>query len=669
MPHPRSDYDESGYNHYNHYNASLYEERRRNEARTVVRSRGTMSGRGGSHVGKYSASVSPGSPRRMRHEAVAAPVPNVAYYRHGEEVVYYYSRAASPLKKEHKMRLVMDTPDSEPRRRTVMDTPDSTHETRRRSAPEERRNTPVTDNLSHPKTEEKDDTAEIAAASALLLSAAGGMHHKKQEQRQEGQATPQANKHRNAVTTNRDDRDCFLSKMPPCHVSPSSSTGDNGSSSTIASMEDKKAQSEKHAPPPPSVVLLPHFPSLLHDVLSSSIHSGKVLEWLPHGQAWRVLRWDEMSNTVLPSYFPEFCAETSKEDADAAVDMFLWHVKAWGFEEVRKVGADMGSYRHKLFVRRDADLCRQMHLTGTPPTPPNPTRSSSPNTTPQTPKDTQSTLPPVQYRTTRFFMERNMLQVPKLPMDRTSSSSSSSSFQEEDARASSPRRTASPKHRVYMEHPDYHYYPREYDSPRRSISPRRSRLVSFHDGEDPRHARILRTAEAIGSSPHWRELSERELKSMKRPREHVEEKPCPLTPSPQEQFQEVHSPPPTDRGRDDEDENDRDVLSRRDRRRTSSPQLSPSSRSVGHSRRGGRVAHTRLEVESAPPTEKKKPSFSVSQRGKGRGPVRVTLPSASFHRGYYDAVTGTVKREGGEYDGGMAVAVAVSKKSKRARYV
>eukprot|EP00957_Ditylum_brightwellii_P109976 8388910-Ditylum_brightwellii.AAC.1 len=121
--------------------------------------------------------------------------------------------------------------------------------------------------------------------------------------------------------------------MPPCHVSPSSSTRNYGSSSTIDSMEDKRAHNEKHAPTTSSVVLLPNFPLLLHNVLSSFINSGKVLEWLPHGHAWWVLRWDEMSNTILPLYLPEFCAETSKEDANADVDMFLWHVKAWNLRK------------------------------------------------------------------------------------------------------------------------------------------------------------------------------------------------------------------------------------------------------------------------------------------------------------------------------------------------
>ena len=149
---------------------------------------------------------------------------------------------------------------------------------------------------------------------------------------------------------------------------------------------------------------VPHFPSLLHDVLTNSRHAGSVLEWLPHGQGWRVLRWDEMARTVLPEHFPQFCSssaatkedttstseknkkekeedggngdnantktkakqlrrkppmlplrpkaeETSSKGAgDGDVNAFLSHVRAWGFQEVRDGGADMGSYRHAVSV-------------------------------------------------------------------------------------------------------------------------------------------------------------------------------------------------------------------------------------------------------------------------------------------------------------------------------
>jgi hypothetical protein len=88
----------------------------------------------------------------------------------------------------------------------------------------------------------------------------------------------------------------------------------------------------------------PSFPILLHKVLSESQFAGSVLEWLPHGQSWRVLRWDEMHRTVLPMFFPHIMKANDK----SIVDSFLWHVKAWGFQEVKDSGLDMGSYRHTV---------------------------------------------------------------------------------------------------------------------------------------------------------------------------------------------------------------------------------------------------------------------------------------------------------------------------------
>eukprot|EP00978_Attheya_sp_CCMP212_P010697 scaffold26027_cov70-Attheya_sp.AAC.2 len=102
----------------------------------------------------------------------------------------------------------------------------------------------------------------------------------------------------------------------------------------------------------------PSFPILLHKVLSESQFAGSVLEWLPHGQSWRVLRWDEMHRTVLPMFFPHIMKANDK----SIVDSFLWQVKAWGFQEVKDSGLDMGSYRHTLFLRGLPKLCDQMHV-------------------------------------------------------------------------------------------------------------------------------------------------------------------------------------------------------------------------------------------------------------------------------------------------------------------
>ena len=214
------------------------------------------------------------------------------------------------------------------------------------------------------------------------------------------------------------------------------------------------------------IVISRHFPKLLHRVLSGSkggrnsdpgdgsdglaaldaraedddrgagraVHAignaerdcdvvSRAMEWLPHGQGWRVLRWDVMCTHVLPNEFSELCEDVvgdvvrGKDQVDDAlgvhdgcirdaseggvdiqsgnmghgramddkrkkadeeeddggkrsrhkktrvrakdergnvtfsddqwIEAFLWHVKAWGFQQV-KSGRDKGSFRHQV---------------------------------------------------------------------------------------------------------------------------------------------------------------------------------------------------------------------------------------------------------------------------------------------------------------------------------
>lgn len=128
---------------------------------------------------------------------------------------------------------------------------------------------------------------------------------------------------------------------------------------------------------------------------------ASAMEWLPHGRGFRVLRWDELCAGVLPVEFPALCEygkdgmtrmrtrtrgatrTTTRagdrndygggdEDATTAaaseggnpndftrekkggdhsedewIDSFLWHVRAWGFQEVT-TGVDRGSFRHEV---------------------------------------------------------------------------------------------------------------------------------------------------------------------------------------------------------------------------------------------------------------------------------------------------------------------------------
>lgn len=95
---------------------------------------------------------------------------------------------------------------------------------------------------------------------------------------------------------------------------------------------------------PPAHVEIPHFPSVLHAVLTESEFAGTVLLWLPHGQAWKIVRWDALRRQVLPKYFAQLREDESK-DSSGSIDAFLWHLAAWGFEEVTD-GPDAGAYSH-----------------------------------------------------------------------------------------------------------------------------------------------------------------------------------------------------------------------------------------------------------------------------------------------------------------------------------
>lgn len=95
---------------------------------------------------------------------------------------------------------------------------------------------------------------------------------------------------------------------------------------------------------PLSQIVVPHFPSLLHQVLSDPVY-GTVLQWLPDGEAWKVLRWDALRRQVLPRYFADLRDENGS--GCGTIDAFLWNLTAWGFEEV-KDGSDVGAYRHDV---------------------------------------------------------------------------------------------------------------------------------------------------------------------------------------------------------------------------------------------------------------------------------------------------------------------------------
>jgi hypothetical protein len=97
--------------------------------------------------------------------------------------------------------------------------------------------------------------------------------------------------------------------------------------------------------PPPSKVVIEHFPTVLHTILTSSEFAGSVVQWLPDGEAWKILRWDALRRQVLPKYFSQLRDEEGK--IGTSIDGFLWQLAAWGFEEIQS-GPDVGAYQHKV---------------------------------------------------------------------------------------------------------------------------------------------------------------------------------------------------------------------------------------------------------------------------------------------------------------------------------
>ena len=184
----------------------------------------------------------------------------------------------------------------------------------------------------------------------------------------------------------------------PCHVSPGSNSSIGANGPTVSSDENtpkrptrvvttgaqrSNSYDSKESPyrdestqallnsskihrtaeiSPPDTVVLPHFPSVLHQVLSDPEYAGTVMKWLPDGEGWKVLRWDALRRQILPRYFADLRDENGK--GAGTIDAFLWHLMAWGFEEI-KDGTDVGAYRHD--VSKDLEFLKVgyifVHLT------------------------------------------------------------------------------------------------------------------------------------------------------------------------------------------------------------------------------------------------------------------------------------------------------------------
>jgi len=105
------------------------------------------------------------------------------------------------------------------------------------------------------------------------------------------------------------------------------------------------------------------FPCILHKILTNSEYAGNVIEWLPDGNAWKILKWDEFLKILIPNCFPYLNGDINMNDErkiSSSINGIRSHLKTWGFEEVKEQGSDLSCYHHALFTRGNPELCNRM---------------------------------------------------------------------------------------------------------------------------------------------------------------------------------------------------------------------------------------------------------------------------------------------------------------------
>jgi hypothetical protein len=193
--------------------------------------------------------------------------------------------------------------------------------------------------VSHSNSWENQTRREIAAS--VLLLAAGG--HDKIVPKRDAASTGSSDSNvplkkrkmlassstNHTVTTTKNSNNEDSASV---RVSPVS----HGSRSTLSPEHTHATsydQTKPHTTPEralPSQVVVLHFPCELYRLLEQD--ATKVLQWLPHGRAWRIVRWDALRTTILPQHF-----------GGTSVDGFMAQLLDWGFVEITD-GDDAGAY-------------------------------------------------------------------------------------------------------------------------------------------------------------------------------------------------------------------------------------------------------------------------------------------------------------------------------------
>lgn len=194
------------------------------------------------------------------------------------------------------------------------------------------------DDKSHRSTTSWQDTREVARS--VLLLAAGG-HDKATQQHQQQQQ--QAGMKRDTDSTDSSDSKVPLKKRKmltevtkddsaSVRVSPVSHGSRSMRTLSPEHTHSTSYDSAKHTPERslPSQVVVIHFPTELYRLLEED--DTKVIQWLSHGRAWRIVRWDALRKQILPRSF-----------GGTSVDGFLAQLADWGFTEITD-GLDAGAY-------------------------------------------------------------------------------------------------------------------------------------------------------------------------------------------------------------------------------------------------------------------------------------------------------------------------------------
>lgn len=113
--------------------------------------------------------------------------------------------------------------------------------------------------------------------------------------------------------------------------------------------EGAKIQNTTEISRPSPQLVMEHLPTVLHSLLvGGSGIPENVVQWLPDGKAWKIIRWDALRRQVLPKFLPNLQDEEGK--VASSIDAFLWQLSGWGFEEVQS-GPDAGAYSHEVRLR------------------------------------------------------------------------------------------------------------------------------------------------------------------------------------------------------------------------------------------------------------------------------------------------------------------------------